>query len=417
MVGMAAGRVAEGKEQFYFFGEKTLGRNEPPSKNDFFEMGSITKTFTGLALAREILLGTVKLDTSVGELWPELAGTDAAKITLEQLATHSSGLPRMPSNFSPKNFLDPYADYTSESLLAYLKSFHFEKSGPYSYDYSNTGIGLLGLLLSEKLNHQSYENYLTQTVLKPLGLSDTRTQMNGVEASRWVQGYDSFLDPMPYWNLDALAGAGVLKITATDMMKYLRFNLESARHEGSAPDLLQDAARLAQTPRAALEEGVAGQIGLIWDVLENKVGQKKLIVHNGATGGYRALLAFAPEENKGFFSLVNTAFDPSCVGNVLLDDPCETKNWAAPPVEILEAYVGSYFSEEIQMSAEVFLKNGILVMRPQGQPQLRLWASTNERFSILEAHAEVEFLPPTTATKSLGFTLKQGRNFSFKRKD
>jgi len=130
MVGIASGHLESGRPHFYNFGETKLGNKISPSQNDYFEMGSITKTFTATMLAREILLNRVKLTTTVGELWPELKEKDVAKVTLEQLATHSSGLPRMPDNFAPTDPQNPYKDYDEGALFAFLQSFQFEKPVP-----------------------------------------------------------------------------------------------------------------------------------------------------------------------------------------------------------------------------------------------------------------------------------------------
>jgi CubicO group peptidase (beta-lactamase class C family) len=128
-----------------------------PPESVLFEIGSITKVFTGLLLAQAVLEERLQLDDPIGPLLPaslDLA-PEVAGITLRQLATHTSGLPRLPDNFDPANPFDPYADYGIDPLHAYLRDYRPVSAGPHLAAYSNLGTGLLGHLL-ERVYGQSY---------------------------------------------------------------------------------------------------------------------------------------------------------------------------------------------------------------------------------------------------------------------
>jgi CubicO group peptidase (beta-lactamase class C family) len=159
-VGIVVGVVKDGEIRIWSYGQRVLGLSEKPAGDTYFEIGSLTKTFTSTLLALEATQGRVQLSDKVKRFLPELDGMDGGEITLEELATHTSGLPRLPENLNPKDPLDPYRDYGETELLQYLKSFKRSGLGSYPYVYSNLGFGLLGYILSQRLNGIPYETYV-----------------------------------------------------------------------------------------------------------------------------------------------------------------------------------------------------------------------------------------------------------------
>jgi serine-type D-Ala-D-Ala carboxypeptidase/endopeptidase len=388
-VGIIVGVLRGNETHIWTYGERVKNGRERPKGNTFFEMGSITKTFTTTLLAHEVVNNRVSLFTPVKTLWPELAGTDAGEITLEQLATHTSGLPKMPGDYEP-SFADPSQSaqapqaFDAQKLLDFLKAYKNEaKTHPYLY--SNLGVGLLGYLLSEKLNKESYADYLKRNLLIPIGLIDTKLTLTPTDQKRAAQGYDSFFRQMPATELDVLNPAGGLKTTMDDLLTYVRFNM---RHNPKSA--LSRAANLAHQPRIPSTEDPALQIGLAWE--SYRLGEFSTIMHGGATSGYRANVVFDKEKKIGAVVLSNTDVLPRCLLAPIFGVSCDVVTWAKIDIVKLTDLVGRYRSADLKTGAEVFVENGFLGMQPEGLSRQRLWAHSENSFEIPSVGAKVDFL-------------------------
>ena len=138
--------------------------------DNVFEIGSITKVFTASILADMASRGEVRLDDPVAKYLPSSAhipSRNGRQITLLDLVTQSSGLPRMPSNFTPRDSMNPYADYSVQQLYAFLSGYQLTRDIGATYEYSNLGMGLLGHALALKAG-TSYERLVTRRILTPL---------------------------------------------------------------------------------------------------------------------------------------------------------------------------------------------------------------------------------------------------------
>src|SRR3954462_12153798 len=166
----------DGKRVVYGYGRTSPNANgSAPDGKTIYEIGSATKAFTGVLLADMVQRGQVSLDDPVQKLLPaevKLPQKGEHPMTLLDLATHRSGLPRLPENLTPKDPGNPYADYTEKQLYAFLQKWEPARAPGDSYEYSNLGMGLLGHLLARKAG-KSYEALLTERVLKPAAMNDT----------------------------------------------------------------------------------------------------------------------------------------------------------------------------------------------------------------------------------------------------
>lgn len=293
--GVSIGVVEHGVRRVFSFGEAM--------PDSIFEIGSITKTFTGLMLAQMVAQGRATLDEPVRELLP--AGTvtkpEGTEITLLDLATQHSGLPRMPDNFKPQDKRNPYADYTAARLYAYLAKRGVAKPVDAAYLYSNLGFGLLGQALADRAGIP-YPMLLKQEVTDPLGLRDTTVGLTAEQQRRFLQGHDARHRPAGGWDQLALAGAGALRSTAGDMLSYLEANLhpESVKAGGPGGKTLPAAFGASHELRA---EAFGGQrIALAWHY-EPETGN---YWHNGATGGYSSYAFFNPKGDYAAVVLLNT---------------------------------------------------------------------------------------------------------------
>jgi CubicO group peptidase (beta-lactamase class C family) len=216
---------------------------------------------------------------------------DAGEITLRQLATHTSGLPRMPSNFAPADPDNPYADYGSDRMYEFIAASHLSRNAPGAGDYSNLGFGLLGVALANRAG-TDYATLLQKRVLDPLGLKDTAIVVKGGMAARRAVGHSSDLRAVSAWDFDAMAGAGAIRSTANDMLKF------AAAELGLASTPLDAAMRASQRPAGAL-----GKQGLAW--LIQIEGER--IMHNGMTGGFASELVLDVKRKKAVVVLSNAA--------------------------------------------------------------------------------------------------------------
>jgi CubicO group peptidase (beta-lactamase class C family) len=231
--GLAVGVIAgEGSTARSFFYGSTAGAgSRPPDDDTIFEIGSITKVFTTTVLAEMHLAKEVDLDDSVNRFLPasaRLPGRGGVEVTLRHLATHTSGLPRLPGNLDfkqadPKN---PYAHYTVDDLYDGLAKSKLKSKPGTRSEYSNFGSGLLGHVLA-KAAATDYETLVKQRICEPLRLIDTTITLSQDQQRRLAVGHSGG-EAVANWDLPALAGAGALRSTLSDMLRLLRANVEPA---------------------------------------------------------------------------------------------------------------------------------------------------------------------------------------------
>ena len=257
-----------------------------------YEIGSVTKTFTSLALARAVLRGDVALDTPVQALLPDSVRVPVVgrAMTLGDLASHTSGLPRLPVPFAPASILDPYADFDEADLMEAVAAARPDSAGV-RYAYSNFGAGLLAHALAWS-DGTVVGEVLLDDVTEPLGL--TETYLGGDVATPRTTGGT---DIAPWSWTDALAGAGGLRSNAADLLTLA----EAVARPERAP-ALADAIRLATTPR--VQASLRVRIGLAWHLLPGE-GPVETVFHNGATFGSVAFVGVVPAKDVGVVLLSN----------------------------------------------------------------------------------------------------------------
>jgi CubicO group peptidase (beta-lactamase class C family) len=272
--------------------------------DSIFEIGSITKTFTGLILSQMVEQGKVKFDDPVRELLPPgtVKKPAGAEITLLDLATQHSGLPRMPDNFKPRDGENPYADYHAANLYEYLANHGVGKQDKTEFLYSNLGFGTLGQALSVRAG-KAYPALLAEEVLEPLGMHDTSIALTRAQQTRFLPGHTADHRPAHAWDLDAFAGAGAIRSTASDMLIYLETNLhpENVKATDASPAAKTIVAALKQSHEMHADAG-AQKIALAW-LFDPTSGN---FWHNGATGGYSAYVFFNPKTDYAAVVLLNS---------------------------------------------------------------------------------------------------------------
>lgn len=351
-----------------------------------FEIGSITKVFTALLLAETVQEGKARLDDPIAKHLPaELKlSPEVAAITLEQLSTHTSGLPRMPDNWEPKNMADPYADYGTKELHALLPTLKLEKPAPQPAEYSNLGQGLLGHILS-RIHGRSYEQLVAERIAAPLGLKDTVITLDAEQQARFAPPYSGAKTASP-WTFDALAGAGAIRSTAADMARLG----QALMSPGDTP--LQRAWDLVRQPRTAMD---AAKLGLA--VAISTVDGATTYSHGGGTGGFRTHVEFSPEKKRGLVILINNdALEPAGIPGALREArlPAAAKpareELPLPP-EKLRELTGVYALNPKVKFTLLIGDEGRLLARLTGQPFLPLYHAGNDRFFYRAVPAEIQF--------------------------
>jgi CubicO group peptidase (beta-lactamase class C family) len=277
--GVVLGRIINGRTEFAAAGR--MSQTGPLVDEDtLFEIGSITKVFTGILLADTILQKKAALNDPISMFLPEGTipeNSPLSKITLFDLATHTSGLPRLPSDFSvDQNPTSPYNHYTRDRLFKYLSGFDgkiFGESGKYLY--SNLGFGLLGEILAN-INNTTYSKLLQDVILDPLHMQNTFVQVSSASIpgrlkEKFAVGHDKG-NPTSYWSLNAFAGAGGIVSSAYDLLLFA-----NAQWDAQTPMRLQNASKLASRK-------YTDEMGLGWHI------NSKGLTHDGGTGGFRTQL-------------------------------------------------------------------------------------------------------------------------------
>jgi CubicO group peptidase (beta-lactamase class C family) len=355
-----------------------------------FEIGSITKVFTTSVLAVMVASGEVKLEDPVAKYLPSgahMPSRNGKQITLQDLATQTSGLPRMPSNFRPANQANPYADYTAEQLFAFVSGYELTRDIGARYEYSNLGMGLLGQVLARRAG-VSYEQLVRDRILLPLGMSSTGITFTSEMKTHLAVGHSAQGRVVANWDIPGMAGAGALRSNVEDMLKFLAANLKPGS-SGVAEKL-----KLTHAPR----HDVAGniKIGLGWHITTRP--DREIHWHNGGTGGYRTWAGFDAKNGRAAVVLTNSGSSADDIGLHLLDpssplvSPPGARTEVSLPTVALTRYVGAY---EFTPGVQIFVTRAgdQLFARATGSRNwIALRAETATDFFVKEGDAQFRFV-------------------------
>jgi CubicO group peptidase (beta-lactamase class C family) len=266
-----------------------------------FEIGSITKVFTALLLADMANKGEVSLDDPAAKYLP--AGHRMPErgrpITLADLATHRSGLPRMADDMWAVSHPDgQFADYTEERLLAFLDRHQLTREPGAQFEYSNLGMGLVGYLLT-RVAKSDYETLVRTRITGPLRMNDTMIALPLSHAARLATPFDAYMRPVKPIEMAALAGAGAIRSTAADMLIFARALLDP-----NSP--IAPAMKTALSVRTPGENRFEQALG--W--LVRPISGRELLMHNGQSYGFSSILILEPAKGRAVVALVNSAAEP-----------------------------------------------------------------------------------------------------------
>ncbi|QEH41988.1 serine hydrolase [Chitinophaga sp. XS-30] len=298
----------------YNYGEVRKGNGMlPDPASTIYEIGSISKTFTALLLAREVIDGRMRLDDPVSGYLPDSIPDlhyEGNAVTLQHLSNHTSGLPRLPDDFFSGmiNFADPYLHYDDARLYGFLMYYKPSVIPGTHYAYSNYGGGLLGNLLARRAN-RTYEELIVDIICRPLGMNHTRITLTKADSAGIAQGYNEKGLPASPWHFPSMPGTGAIRSTLNDMISYALAQM--GRHAGSLE------AAILLTQQTTFQQGDLA-LGLGWHI--GGTEDSRYWHHTGGTGGFRSFLAFDKNRDMGVVILSNSTEDVSGMGVRLLKD-------------------------------------------------------------------------------------------------
>lgn len=399
-VGIAVAVIENGVPRFVSYGHPTLGDQRTVDEHTVFEIGSVTKLFTNVLLAEQVLAGKIDLDAPIVQYLPEgtvLPERGGRQITAFDLVTHSSGLPSVPPGLGADNPANPYAGYGAQPLAAFLRSYQLPRDIGSEFEYSNIGLALVAQAI-EQVSGKSYASLLEERIFTPLGMTETALTTTPDLKERLAIGHDAARNPVSNWDLDVFAGAGALRSSVADVSKFI------AAASGAVPSPLDPAfAIMLQRTRASDPSG--GKVGMGWFTLTHPKGE--IAWHNGMTGGYNAFAGYDRATGKGVVVLSNMA---STVGiedigfHILADNlpltPMPKARQAAQidPV-LLDRYVGRYALTPAFV-LEVTRQGDALFVQATGQDKLPVFAENETTFfyKVVDAQLSFEFGPDGKAT-------------------
>ena len=409
-VGLAAVVVNSDQVRIVTHGFQGLDKTAPITADTLFEVGSITKTFTALLLADMVIKGELKLDDPVEKWLPQglsvglkglkLRDYTGAPIRLIDLATHRSGLPRLPDNMPNATRADPYVDYREQQLLMYLKDREAfvetdagktTKKRDEAYAYSNLGFGLLGYVLARAAN-MPYDELLQKRILTPLGLTSTFLDIPRNELARFSDGHylekGTTLKRTKHWRFDVIAPAGALIMSAKDMGRYAQAAC------GAIDTPLKAAFTLAQK-RYGEGMGAKNPQGLAWILAT--LNDRAIVNHDGSTGGFSSTLWVDPERQSAVAVLSNAARPVTDIGLHLLEPSIPLANLApmreaaiAVDAKSLDQFVGTY-SLSANFNVTIRARDGKLFAQATGQGEFELFAKSATVFFARVTPLEIAF--------------------------
>ncbi|HIP32505.1 MAG TPA: class A beta-lactamase-related serine hydrolase [Crocinitomicaceae bacterium] len=281
--------INNGEVEFHGFkiinGELTETQNQAST----FETGSLTKVFTATILASKVIKNKLNLNDTINSLYP-FSFKNNQIITFLELANHTSGLPRLPSNLKMTDFTNPYKGYDDNLLADYLKN-ELSIDTTKQYSYSNLGFGIIAKTL-ELANNQTFENQLQQLIFNKYGMHHSSTSKENID-KRLVSGRDYSGTVVPNWEFASLSGAGGIYSSCEDLSKFILAQFNDENKE------------LNLTRKATFTVNENLKMGLGWHILTKD--SSELYWHNGGTGGYTSSMVFDMDKKKGVIVLSNVS--------------------------------------------------------------------------------------------------------------
>ncbi len=295
--GLSIAMVNNGETIYYNYGQTKRGNNELPDNKTIYEIGSVSKTFTGILLGQAINDKKLNLNDDIRKYLPgdyKNLSYNNKPIEIIHLVNHTSRIPRVPMDIAQQKDYDqknPYKNYNKEMVFNYLKTIRIDTIPGTKNEYSNLGMALLGIIL-EKVYDKSYEALMSEYICGPLNMPNTKLKLSDVELKKFATGYDNYGEEATHWDLGDLAAAGGVRSTTSDMVNYVKANIEETNA----------AIKLSHSP--TFNDG-RNNTALAWQLMITKKGNE-MIWHNGGTFGFVSFCGFIKSKKCGVVVLSNS---------------------------------------------------------------------------------------------------------------
>ncbi len=393
--GIAVGIVEPGGRRIIAYGKLASGDPRPVDGDTIFEIGSISKVFTSLLLADMVNREEVALDDAAAKYLPgtvRMPERSGKSITLRHLATHSSGLPRVPGNLNPKDPANPYADYCAGDLYQFLSGYTLLRDPGSEIEYSNLGAGLLGHILA-RCAGADFGTSVRLRITEPLGMPDTGITLSSSMKQRMATGHNAMLAPVPNWDFAALAGAGALRSSANDMLSFLEAFL-GYRESPLAPAMTA----MLEARRPVGKTGF--EVGLGWNIAG------EFVWHDGGAGGFRSFIGYDLKARVGVVALSN-AFTSGGVDDIAINllNPKASRTDFGPPrphteipldPKLLDYYTGRYelpdrILEIMRNDDRLFAQVTAVGGKPIAGPVFEMFAESESVFFVKSTGGRISF--------------------------
>ncbi|ASK28780.1 hypothetical protein CEY12_01030 [Chryseobacterium sp. T16E-39] len=296
------------------FKEGVISDDNPvlPDENTIYEIGSITKVFTSLVLADMSIKHQLKLDDPVSKFLKKdikLPTRGGKEISLLNLATHRSALPRFPYNVDPGDLDNPYADYTENKMFEYLSHYQPDIDIDSKWRYSNTGYGLLGYALTSVSKQKNYETLIKEKICKPLHMDHTVITMTDELEKNRARGHSEYGKPANFVVLSAIEAGGSLRSNLNDMFTFVEANLGLIKSD------LFPAMKLTHLKQSKKENHM-GYATLGWTFWDNG---KDIVFKDGGTPGFSSFIGLDTKNKWGIVILSNSANSVTDIGLHIMD--------------------------------------------------------------------------------------------------
>lgn len=390
-LGIVTGVISTNGRKILACGRLSHDNPAAPDDNSVFEIGSITKVFTRLLLVEMVEKGEVSLGDPVAGYLPSNVSVperNGRSITLLDLATHTSGLPRVPENIDPFTPGNPYENYPADRLYDFLSHYELTRDIGTAPEYSNLGFGLLGHALARRAD-MDYESLLRTRICDPLGLYDTRVTLTPSVKERLAPGHDPGLTPIENWDFGVLAGAAGIRSTANNLLTFL------AAYFGLIKSPLEPVFATAHARIQNPDDRTDMKASLGWGIITTN--GKEIVYHTGGTGGYRSIAAFDIGSSTGVVVLSNTGQDVHDIGLHLLDSETTLMK---PPAEhrekIVDAGIFDFYTGRYRLDPEFGLiitrEGNRLFAKMSGIARYEIFPEDEQHFFFKAMDSQITFV-------------------------
>ncbi len=312
--GLSIAIIDHDSSYIFGYGETAKSNGIVPDENSIFEISNVTKVFTALLVEALVQEGKLHLDSTANG-YLHLKNRATKDITLRQLLTHTSGLPKMPTDFGSfaKNPQQPFADYSQQDLFTFYKEYTPLPNMQGKYLFSNVNYAILELVIENKLK-TNYKKLVLDKIVTPLGLKNTQFDYPPTAGSHFVVGYDKSGAPATFWQMQSFQASEGLKSTPRDLLHLLEVQLHATSTLPNPLDALLQAA-VETKVRTDIDPNTWAAAG--WHVLKKRK-RYPIVAASGNTEGCAVFVGFVQETRTGVVILANSSRRMSSLGYMIL---------------------------------------------------------------------------------------------------